>query len=400
MTSPKKLLRRAVLNDSGLQRVDALHPWLFRGNLIQVPHCKPGDLIAFTDRNGNVRGHGLWSDSSLCIRVLTWGSHEPDQMKLLRERITTALEWRKVWCPGEEAFRWVHGEADGLPGIVADLYGDVLSLQVSAIGWYRHLDKVAETFRKVKKLSAIILRNETKHLEKEGIPREVKVIYGELPPQPMALTMGSVKTWVDVVEGQKTGSYLDVRHVPDMIKHLYKDKRVLDCFSYQGNFGLHALKYGASEVIAVDQSQGAIDVAEQNVKLNGFDDGRMKWHCGNAFDIMREMDQNRERFDVVIMDPPPFSPAKGQLDSAKRGYKELALRGLKRLREGGYLVFMSCSHAFTREMLLETLNEAACDDGAICRIALEIHQPQDHPALSGVPETDYLKGFVLGVEKR
>jgi 23S rRNA (cytosine1962-C5)-methyltransferase len=114
---------------------------------------------------------------------------------------------------------------------------------------------------------------------------------------------------------------------------------------------------------------------------------------------MREMDVDRERFDLVVIDPPPFSPARGQLDSARRGYKELAIRGLKRLREGGHLVFLSCSHAFTRDMLLDTLHEAARDEGTSCRIAMEIHQPQDHSALSGVPETDYLKGFVLGVNK-
>ncbi|MEG1641758.1 MAG: class I SAM-dependent rRNA methyltransferase [Synergistaceae bacterium] len=399
MTSPKKNLRRAILDDSGLEKVKALHPWIFRGNLRQIPHCNPGDLIAFTDRGGVVKGYGLWSESSLSIRVLTWGTKEPDQMKLLRERITTALEWRKIWFPDEEAFRWVHGEADGLPGIVADLYGDVLTLQISAIGWYRHLDKIAETFRKVRKLSTIILRNETKHLEKEGIPTEVKIIYGEELKGPIKVKIGSINELVDVEKGQKTGAYLDVRCVPDMIKHLYKDAKVLDCFSYQGHFGLHALKYGASEVVAIDQSQSAIDVAKENLKINGLPE-KMTWHCGNAFDIIREMDQARERFDIVIMDPPPFSPGKGQLDSAKRGYKELALRGLKRLKDGGYLVFLSCSHAFSREMLLETLNEAACDDGTTCKIALEIHQPQDHPALSGVPETDYLKGFVLGVEKR
>ncbi|MEG1799484.1 MAG: class I SAM-dependent rRNA methyltransferase, partial [Synergistaceae bacterium] len=136
MTSAKKLMRRAVLDDSGLERVRALHPWLFRGNLRQIPQCNPGDLIAFTDRAGAVKGWGLWSDSALCIRVLTFGPKEPDQMALLRERLTAALNWRKTWCAGEEAFRWVHGEADGLPGIVADLYGDVLSLQLSTIGWY------------------------------------------------------------------------------------------------------------------------------------------------------------------------------------------------------------------------------------------------------------------------
>lgn len=398
MTSPKKMIRRAVLDTSGLERMKARHPWIFRGNLRQIPHCNPGDMVSLTDRSGDIKGWGLWSDSSLCVRVLTYESKKPDQMVLLRERITRALEWRKLWCAGEESFRWVHGEADGLPGIVADLYGDVLSLQISAIGWYRHLDKVAQTFRKVRKLSVIVLRNETKHLEKEGIPKEVKVLLGEMPTELFKVKIGSMYEYVDIEHGQKTGAYLDVRHIPDMLKPLYKDARVLDCFSYQGHFGLHALAYGASEVVAVEQSQSAIDIAKRNLKLNNLPE-KMTWQCGNAFNIMREMDTARERFDLVIMDPPPFSPAKGQLESARRGYKELAIRSLKRLREGGHLLFLSCSHAFTRDMLISTLNEAARDEGTSCRIALEIHQPQDHSPLSGVPETDYLKGFVLGVHK-
>lgn len=399
MPSEKKLLRRAVLDDSGLDRVHARHPWLFRGNLRQIPHCNAGDLIAFTDRNGVVKGWGIWSDSALCIRILTYGAKEPDQMVLLRERLTQALEWRKMWCAGEDSFRWVHGEADGLPGIVADLYGDVLSLQISAIGWYRHIDDVVKTFRKVRKLSCVVLRNETKHLEKEGIPKEVKALLGDMPTEPLKVKIGSLFELIDIAGGQKTGAYLDVRRVPAMIEPLFRDARVLDCFSYQGHFGLHALAGGASEVIAVEQSKAAIDIAKQNLELNKLPD-KMKWLCGNVFDIIREMDAAHERFDLVIMDPPPFSPAKGQLDSARRGYKELAIRGLKRLRDGGHLVFLSCSHAFTRDMLLDTLNEAARDEGTSCRIALEIHQPQDHPALSGVPETDYLKGFVLGVQKQ
>ncbi len=397
MPSEKRIARRAVLDDTGLERARAMHPWIFRGNLRQVPQCSQGDLIAFTDRSGVIKGWGLWSESALSIRVLTYGAKEPDQMKLLRERLNMALNWRKMWNPGEEAFRWVHGEADGLPGIIADVYGDVLSLQVSAAGWYRHIGKVSDLFRKVRKISAIVLRNETKHLEKEGIPKETRILFGDIPKEPLKIKIGSIYELVDIEKGQKTGTYLDVRGVPDLISPLFKGARVLDCFSYQGHFGLHALSAGASEVVAVEQSQTAVDIAKKNLEINGLPQ-KMEWKCGNAFDIMRKMDSDRERFDLVIMDPPPFSPAKGQVESARRGYKELAIRGFNRIKDGGHLVFLSCSHSFSREMLLSVLNEAAMDAGVSCRIALEIHQPYDHPALLGVPETDYLKGFVMGVQ--
>ena len=310
-----------------------------------------------------------------------------------------ALEARKKWCAGEECFRWVHGEGDRLPGVTADLYGDVLSLQLSAYGWYRHANEVAKIFRKVKKLSAVILRNDTKHLDKEGIPREVKPLLGEMPEKPLRVRIGGTLELVDVAGGQKTGAYLDVRHVPALVEPLYKGAEVLDCFCYQGHFTAHALKSGAAHVTAIDQSEAALARAKENLALNGLDCSRAEFRCGNAFDIMREIDAERKRYDLVIMDPPPFSPSKGQLDSARRGYKELAVRGFRRLGPGGHLVFMSCSHAFTRDMLFDVLAGAARDAGAVCRVVREIHQPEDHPALLGVPETDYLKGFVMGVEE-
>lgn len=399
MPSEKKLLRRAVLEESGLDRVRRGHPWIFRGNLKRIPQCNPGDLVALTDGRGEVKGWGLWSEGALSIRLLAFGRKEPDQMALLRLRLTEALDWRKKWCADEEAFRWVHGEADGLPGIIADLYGDTLVLQVSIMGWYRHLDEVVKIFRKVRRFSTVVLRNETKHLDKEGIPRETRVLLGEAPDGLLKVKMGSLTGLVDIMAGQKTGAYLDVRRVPDMLAPVFKGARALDCFSYQGHFGLHAVYHGADEVVAIEQSQGAIERAKENLALNGLP-RKIEWKQGNAFDIMRELDAAKEKFDVAVMDPPPFSPGRTQLDSARRGYKELAVRAMKCLRHGGYLVFLSCSHAFTRDMLLETLNDAARDENVTCRVALEIHQPQDHPALASVPETDYLKGFAMEVRRQ
>lgn len=398
MANDRRLLRRALLNEAGAERIKRGHPWIFKGNLLQLPQCAPGDIVPLEERSGERVAWGLWSESELCIRVLSFGSREPDQMELLRRRVERALAYRKKWCAGEEAFRWVHGEGDGLPGVTADLYGDVLALQLSIMGWYRHAEEVAKIFRKVKKLSAVILRNDTKYLEKEGVPREIKPLLGDMPEAPLKVRIGGFLERVDVAGGQKTGAYLDVRGVPALLDSLYGGASVLDCFSYQGHFTLRALAGGAASVTAVDQSQGALDRAKENITLNGLDDGRAKFVCGNAFDVLRELDAERARYDIVVMDPPPFSPGKGQLDSARRGYKELALRGLRRLSEGGYMLFLSCSHAFTREMLLDVLASAAKDVRANCRVASEICQPADHPALLSAPETNYLKGFVIKVE--
>lgn len=398
MTSESRVKRRAVLNGSGLERVNARHPWIFRGNIKECPVCKPGDIIPFTEPSGEIRGWGLWSESALSIRVLSFKRREPDQFKLLRRRAERALELRKRWCPGDEAFRWVHGEADGLPGITADLYGGILVLQLSAFGWYRHAEKVADTFRRVRKLSAVILKNESKHLDKEGIPAEVKTLLGEMPASPVPVKMGELRQYVDFKEGQKTGAYLDSRTLPSEMKELFAGARVLDCFSYQGNVALHALHFGAESCTAIEQSERAAELARKTAELNGLP-GKVRWITGNAFDVMRDLDTARERFDLVVMDPPPFSPSRSKVDAAARGYKELALRGLKRLEDGGHLVFLSCSHLFGRGRLLAVLADAACDEGVSCRIIKEIIQPADHPVLLEAPETNYFKGFVMEVER-
>ena len=180
MTSIKKQLRRAVLNDAGAERAKRGHPWIFRGSLLQVPVCAPGDIIAFADRRGETLGLGaVERKRALHPRAVARASRAgPDGSAAPQNR--GGARSAQKWCAGEECFRWVHGEGDRLPGVTADLYGDVLSLQLSAYGWYRHADEVAKIFRKVKKLSAVILRNDTKHLDKEGIPREVKPLLGEM----------------------------------------------------------------------------------------------------------------------------------------------------------------------------------------------------------------------------
>lgn len=387
----------AVLDGEGALRAKRGHPWIFRGSLLRAPECAAGDLVAFSDRRGEILGWGLWSESALCIRALTSGVRKPDLTVLLRSRLEAALAAREKLCAGEECFRWVHGEGDRLPGIAADLYGDVLSLQLSSYGWYRRAEEVAEAFRGARKLSAVILRNDTRHLDKEGIPREVKALFGEIPKSPLKLRAGGVTELVDVAGGQKTGAYLDVRGVPETLDPFYKGASLLDCFCYQGSFTTRALMRGAESVTAIDQSEAALALAKENLGLNGVDSSRAEFIRGNAFDILRRMDAERRKFDVIVMDPPPFSPSKGQREAARRGYKELAVRAFRMLGRGGQLVFICCSHAFTREMLLDVLAEASRDVGVVCRVTRGISQPEDHPALLGVPETDYLKGFVVGV---
>ena len=390
-------MKDAILNESGLARLRLGHPWLFRGNLRTFPEATPGDLVAIRDGKG-VAAWGFWSDSSLCLRVLTRGPQRPDLEALLADRIGRAQDIRKRFLPGDDAYRLLHGEADGLPGLVADRYGPVLCVQLLSAGWRLRRDAVVRILLERTDARTVILRNDVRHPEREGIPREISLLAGPPPPETgVEVRMGDLREIVLPTAGQKTGVYLDIRHVPSVLKPLMPGARVLDCFSFQGHFALSALLYGAASVTGIEQSENAIAVAERNRALNGLA-GEVEWRCGNAFDVLRDLEREGRRYDVVIMDPPPFAPSKDRIDSARRGYKDLALRALRLLDNRGALLFLSCSHAFGRDILLDTLGEAARDAKRRIVVAGEIHQPADHPRVPDIPETDYLKGFLCAVD--
>lgn len=388
-----------VLNRRGLDRIAKGHPWIFRGEIAIPVEREPGELVAAADHAGRVRAWGLWNPhSALCFRVLVRGNRKPDMTDLLETRLRRALEWRKRHCPGDDAFRWVHGEADGLPGLVVDLFGDIAVVQLLSLGWSIRRERIVGVLRELVPLRAVVLRNDVKSVRKEGLEPEKKVLWGSLgTDEEIHVRYGALRSVVSPMGGQKTGAYLDVRHFPAHLESVCHDARVLDGFCFQGGFSLHALGYGAREVLALDQSQDALDGAERNRILNGLPD-RVTWKRANVFDALRELEAAGERFRVAVMDPPPFAPGKASLASARRGYKDLALRSLRLLEPGGILFFFSCSHAFRRDALLETLGEASVDAGRTMRVVREFHQPLDHPVTPCIPETDYLKGFYLEVD--
>lgn len=390
--------KQAILAPRGLERLLAHHPWIFRGDLAALPEGEPGDLVAVGDRPGRILAWGLWNpQTSLALRLLSWGREKPDLARLLSGRLQAALDLRRRWCPGEEAFRLVHGEADGLPGLIVDVYGDVLCLQLLSLAWHRQQELILNCLDGLLNPSAVILRNDVRQIEREGLLPEKAVLRGTFEPgESRVVTLGDLKGVVYPLEGQKTGLYLDVRHYPRLLQGLCQGASVLDAFCFQGQFSLHALLYGAREVTAVDQSAAALETAKESLALCGLPP-RVDWICGNVFDELRRFEEEQRTFDVVVVDPPPFAPSRRQVDSARRGYKDLALRAMRLLRSGGTLLFFSCSHAFSRHLLLEVLDEAARDAKRSLRVVTELHQPPDHPVLPQVAETDYLKGFALEV---
>jgi 23S rRNA (cytosine1962-C5)-methyltransferase len=392
----------ATLGEKGLEKIQSRHPWLFRGDFEWLPPgLENGALIPVGGRKGEILGWGMYSPgASLCVRLLSWGSDRPEIRSLLEKRVREAEASRSPFLEeGEDAYRWVHGEADGLPGLVIDRYGPVVVVQTQCAGMYRALAGLIEILPQHPGVEAVILRNEGRYLESEGIPREKKLLYGKMPDRDaVSVRTGDARSFVDPFGGQKTGLYLDVRKFPREIRPLCEGARVLDAFAYAGNFSVHALLWGAREVLALDQSREALALASANIKLNGLEGkGQVELEECNVFDRLKTLNMQNRVFDVAVVDPPPFAPSRKQVEGARRGYKELAVRVLRMLAPGGSLLFFSCSQAFGRGALLETLAAAARDVRKTCRITAELHQPPDHPVGLGFPESDYLKGFRMEV---
>ncbi len=388
-----------TVREAGEERLRAGHPWIFQGHVLPGDSPAPGALVELRNARRKPLAWGFWSPGALCFRALAFSEAPTSLENFVRQRLQNALAWRTRWMEHRDAFRWVHGEGDGLSGLVVDAYGDVTSAQMLTAGWSLRRDMVVSLLRELRPVRGVVLRNDGRHLEREGLSSERGLLWGSLPEGGLQqIRMGRLMERVPLLEGQKTGIYLDIQLVPDVLVPVLQDARVLDVFCFQGHFGLHALQDGAREVVAVEQSAEALEHARWNRERNGLPD-RISWLEGNAFDILRQLESQRQRFQVVVMDPPPFAPGKDRKEGARRGYKELALRAFRLLEDCGTLLFLCCSHAFTPADLLATLGEAARDAGVSCRVAQEIVQPADHPASPLIPESRYFSGFLLGVSR-
>jgi len=378
-----------VVTHRGEARIQRGHPWVFRSDVVREGGATPGAVVRVATARGRPLGFAFYSSrSEIRLRMIERGETLPESY--LRTRLERALAWRSTVAPGAEACRLVHGEGDGLPSLVVDRYGEYLVVQTLSQGTERAKGEIVAELVDLVRPRGIVERNDPKARTLEGLDRTVAVLHGEVP-ETVEVAEGSVRLRVDLRRGQKTGLFLDQRE-NHLAARAYARGRVLDGFCYDGGFALQVAT-GAEEVLAVDLSAEALERVRANAALNGL--ANVTAREANVFDLLRSCDDAGERFDTVVLDPPAFAKNRSAVEKAVRGYKEINLRALKILRPGGCLVTCSCSYHVHEDDFEALLGEAAADaEVAVC-VVEKRRQARDHPVLLGVPETHYLKCFVL-----
>jgi len=368
------------------------HRWIFSNEIAgPVSDLEPGSWVEAVSAKGVSLGVGYINPSSLiAVRLVCPPGKKPDE-KFFRQALLDAASFRKLLYPGEESFRLVFGESDGLPGLVVDRYGDVLVYQAATVGVAGMEELVRELLVDLFKPAGLVFRNDSASRAFEGLAFEKGVAWGSVAGN-ISVRIDGIKYLVDVLGGQKTGMYLDQRDNRKAAKHWVKGKRVLDLFCYNGAWCLSAILGGAAEAIGVDQSADAVEQARRNAEINGFGD-RASFVAADVFDYLKRTP--RSSFDVVVLDPPAFAKTRSAVTEARKGYTDLNRRALLALKPGGILITCSCSYHMSEELFRDALISAAQASGKKLRLLQSLGQSLDHPVLLAMPETRYLKCFVM-----
>ena len=383
------------------RRLLAGHPWVYAGEIERVTgDPEDGASVEIRDHKDRFFGRGLCnSNSQISVRRFTTDKEELDEA-FFRRRIEAAAQHRfqvsgfrcqdNAWVG-----RVISSEGDRLPGLILDKYGDHLVLQALTLGIDRRKPWILKIARDLFQPKATIERSDVATRKLEGLTESKGVLFGESTGQAV-ISLGSVQFEVNLLEDQKTGFFLDQAANYGIVARHCPRKRVLDCFSYHGGFALSAAQAGAASVEVVEISEPAVARARRNAELNGLL-GKIEFIGANAFDLLKQYDSEKRQFDVIILDPPSFTRTKVNVDDALRGYKEINLRALKMLPPGGLLATFSCSHHIGTDLFNAVVLDAAADARKTLRLVESLTQSRDHPVLPAVPETEYLKGFLLQV---
>ena len=390
----------AVISAKGASRAREGHLWIYRSDVIARPKVASGSVVRVADQRGRFVGWAHFgAETEITLRLLSKTEDTIDR-EFWRRRLLAAADWRRRVVADADAYRLVHAEGDYLPGLIVDRYGDCFVLQTLTRGMDALKPMWTELLVEEFQPRLIVERNDAKVRQLEGLPMVNSVLYsavGQAASLPVisefVITENGIKFQVDLLEGQKTGAFLDQRE-NRLAAMNYASGRGLDCFSFHGSFALH-LASDCDSVTAVDISEPAIESAKRNAELNNITN--IEFVAANVFDRLRDYDDTGERFDTIVLDPPAFAKNRGALEGALRGYKEINLRALRLLNPGGVLITCSCSYHVGEELFLEMLKEAARDAGRQIQVVEKRTQGRDHPILLTVPETYYLKCVVLRV---
>lgn len=393
-----------VLEEGKEKSAQRKHPWIFSGAIRRVlGEPKPGDTVEVRSAHGEFLGLAAYSpESQIRARFWTFRERLPIDREFFSRLLDRAIENRKsrgfdIQDP-KSAFRLVYAENDGIPGCIIDKYAQVISVEILSAGAEKFRKEIYELLAEKLSPTGILERCDSDVRTKEGLPLRKGVVYGNVPKEPVEILENGIRFDIDVWNGHKTGYYLDQRDARAEVGIFARGKRVLNCFSYTGGFGLFALKNGAVSVTEVDVSKEALAIAQTLIRKNGFDENRAELLEADVFSYLRKCRDSRKEFDLIVLDPPKFIENKSHLAKGSRGYKDINLLALKLLAPGGMLATFSCSGLMTMDLFQKIVADAALDAHRDVQIIHRFGQPADHPIKSSFPEGQYLKGLLLQAE--
>ena len=392
-------MNKLILKPGREKSLKRRHPWVFSGAVARVSGTpESGETVEISSGSGEFLGVAAYSpQSQIVARVWDWRQRQIDG-GFFHERIARAVALRAAVLPEHKFVRLVHAESDGLPGVVADRYGDVVVLQLSSAGAMRWREAIVDAIDSVVHPATIYERSDADVLALEGLQPCVGLLRGTAPTVHAVVDEGGLKFGIDIAGGHKTGFYLDQRDNRLRVRELSAQRTVLDCFSYTGGFTVNALAGGAASVTAIDSSGPALAMLKRNAGLNRLPEPE----CieGDVFQLLRKLRDQARSFDLIVLDPPKFAPTASHAEKASRAYKDINLLALKLLRPGGLLFTFSCSGGVSRDLFQKIVAGAALDAGVDAQIVEQFSAGADHPVALNFPEGEYLKGLLVVKNER
>ena len=392
---------RVVLKRGREKPVLNRHPWIFSGAIKNIEgECADGDIVTVVDSRGSFLAQGyLNRRSQITVRLLSWIEAETIDRGSFRHRLERAIAIRRPLQedPTTNAYRLVNAESDFMPGLVVDRYNEYLVIQFLTLGIERWKGEIVSLLGELLPSRGIYERSDVEVRKKEGLLPATGLLAGQERPALVHIVENGHRFIVDIKQGQKTGFYLDQRENRQKLTRYCLGKTVLNCFAYTGAFAVYAVGAGAKKVVNVESSAEALQLAQRNMALNGFDERDDECIEGDVFQVLRQYLDEGRSFDLIVLDPPKFAYSRSQVQSACRGYKDINLLAMQMLRPGGILFTFSCSGLISPELFQKVVFGSSVDAGRNVQIIEKLTQGFDHPILLSFPESEYLKGFICRV---